>query len=123
MQRQPANSVLTSLGQIRPGDFYGLAELAPLLKVSTVTLNREVNAGKLVAAKVRGQWRVQGKDFLAYLEACQKENDRPRPKKGSPSSGRGQPFTKLNADRLLAAWHRQDAGPDQPGGRSAPPSG
>ncbi len=109
-----------SLDQIAPDMMYTLAELAPLLKVSAGTLYREVNAGKLVAVKIRGQWRVQGKDFLAYLELCKGEQKRPRQKEvRKPHSGQGRPFTKLNSDRLHAAWRRQDAGRDQQGGRNA----
>ncbi len=93
-------SSLTALDQIRPEDVYTLPELAPLLKVSAVTLNREVHAGKLVAAKIRGQWRVQGKDFLAYLENCKEEEKHPRQKGRSKlPSAQGRPFKFLEVNQ------------------------
>jgi excisionase family DNA binding protein len=89
----------TSLDQILPDYVYTLSELAPLLKVSVVTLNREVHARKLVAAKVRGQWRVQGKDFIAYLDICKEEEQHPRQKGGAnPPSGQGRPFKHLRVN-------------------------
>jgi excisionase family DNA binding protein len=109
-----------SLDQVLPDGMYALAELAPLLKVSATTLNREANAGRLTAAKVRGQWRVQGKDFLAYLEACKDGGRKPRREETTSPPGQGSPFRKLNSDRLLASWRQQDADLDQPGGHSAP---
>jgi hypothetical protein len=67
--------------------------------------------------------RILGKDIKAFLE---KTRIRPRDGgQGAPSPSQteaGKPFRKLNADRLLAAWQRQDADPDQPGERSARPS-
>ena len=119
-----AVNAVTSLGQIRAEEMYALAELAAPVKVSVATLTREVNAGKLRAVKVRGQWRVQGKDFIGYLESCRERSRKRRGEaENAPPPQEGRAFTQLNPDRLLAAWRRQDADPDPPGGRSAQSSG
>jgi excisionase family DNA binding protein len=119
-----SNSSPATLDQVRPAEVYKLSELAPLVRVSAVTLTREIKARKLAAVKIRGQWRVQGADFLAYLESSRVGLSQPvREAEKSPPPQQGGSFTRLNPDRLLDAWRRQDADAGQPGGRSARSSG
>lgn len=47
---------------------YTYTQAAEFLGVSVRTVMREVKANRLVAHKVRGCTRIQGADFLAYMQ-------------------------------------------------------
>jgi hypothetical protein len=68
---------LLTLDQVQPDEFYDLIALAGVIKSHYSSVWREVRKGRLTARKVAGGLRVLGKDFLAYLEACKAQGERP----------------------------------------------
>ena len=48
--------------------YYTLAEIAEKLKVSYRTVYRWVQAGELAAYKLKGEYRVTGRDLNEFLE-------------------------------------------------------
>jgi len=52
---------------VRDNEIYSPRELAEALHISTGTVSRAIRTGKLPAARIGGQWRISGSDFLLYL--------------------------------------------------------
>jgi excisionase family DNA binding protein len=48
---------------------YSLTEIAEILRVSRVTLNRAARSGSLKAIRVGKQWRVRGRDITSFVES------------------------------------------------------
>lgn len=66
MPNKPAEKLLT------------IEEVAEILRVSTRSVNRYIESGKLKASKI-GVWRIKQSDLNAFLE--QTSNIRPRRKR------------------------------------------
>lgn len=55
---------------IRVSDtFYSIGDVQEMWGVSATTLYREIRAGKLMASKVGGQWRITESALVTYLKA------------------------------------------------------
>ena len=48
---------------------YSLTEIAEILRVSRVTLNRAARNGSLRAIRVGKQWRVRGGDIASFVQS------------------------------------------------------
>ena len=46
---------------------FTLQEAAEICRVSSQTLQKEIDEGKLQANKIRGQWRILESDFVEYF--------------------------------------------------------
>ena len=47
---------------------YTVGEVAIALRVSAVTLVRAIHGGSLKAFRVKGQWRILGREITRYLD-------------------------------------------------------
>ena len=59
----------TLSGLIDATRVYSLTEIAEILRVSRVTLNRAARSGSLRAIRVGKQWRVRGGDIASFVES------------------------------------------------------
>jgi len=50
-------------------EFYLTEEVAALLRVSPMTIYRNIKAGKLTAYKFGKEWRIRREDLEAFLQA------------------------------------------------------
>ena len=59
----------TLSGLIDATRVYSLTEIAEILRVSRVTLNRAARSGSLRAIRVGKQWRVRGRDIASFVHS------------------------------------------------------
>lgn len=55
--------------ELKPDLIYTREEAQEVLRVSRATIGKLLTSRALAAAKVGRDWRIQGRDILAYLEA------------------------------------------------------
>jgi len=58
---------------------FTLQEAAGICRVSPQTLQKEIDEGKLVANKIRGQWRIFERTLIKYLEGTSTTKKQNRP--------------------------------------------
>ena len=58
---------------------FTLQEAAKICRVSSQTLQKEIDEGKLQANKIRGQWRIFERTLIKYLEKTQTTKKQNRP--------------------------------------------
>jgi hypothetical protein len=77
---------------IRPGATYSLKQLAPVVGLSVTTLWRDIQEGRLTVMqrKPKASIRVQGEDFLAYIEASKKMPEPSLQEEDKPASQQSQ---------------------------------
>ncbi len=50
-------------------EFFSVAEVAERLKVSSKTIRRRIEAGRLKAIRDDGQWLIPPAEYFAYVES------------------------------------------------------
>jgi excisionase family DNA binding protein len=68
-----SDSVITRLRQADTKRFFTVSEVAELLRVSTRTVRRRINAGHLVAHRVGRLIRIAENDLRAFLASYREE--------------------------------------------------
>ena len=54
---------------MKPTEFFLTDEVATMLRVSVMTVYRNIKAGKLTAYKFGKEWRIRGSDLEKFLRA------------------------------------------------------
>ncbi len=107
-----------------PADFLTINQAAERLSVAYGTIRNAIVAGRLVAYKIMGTYRIRPEDLDAFIESCRVEHGRQGSRPPSPKSeAGGAAFTHLDGDRLLDAWRRQGVLAGRPRARNARSSG
>ena len=68
MQDAVRSTVMSDMSILKGEQIYTPAEVARVLRISPVTVARSIRSGKLKAFRVGGQWRVLGRELIAYIQ-------------------------------------------------------